>query len=149
MTTNTAVLNTSDFVAVREVGAPVDRLRDVIAQPQLWWSTRCEWEGDEFTVRFGENWTRVRVSDEGARWTVTAMDTPALSVPDEWVGDELSLVAEPNGVGGSVLRFVHHGLRAQDCADICTGHWPRFVDSLVDVAEGGAGAPESREDSIA
>jgi hypothetical protein len=121
------------------VDAPADRLRAAVADVGRWWSTALERSGDEVTVHFGQSWTRVRV--DGERWTVTGQDTPALPVPDEWVGDALTFAVEDAGDGRSVLHFVHHGLLAQECADECRPAWPHYLASLVALAETGQGHP--------
>jgi hypothetical protein len=104
-----------------------------------WWSTACERTGDEFTVYFENNWTRVRV--DGNRWKVTAQDTPALPVADEWVGDELTFEVEETGDETSTLHFTHHGLLAQECASDCKPAWQNYIASLISLAETGQGQP--------
>jgi hypothetical protein len=126
-----------------QVKAPAVRLRAAVADVEGWWSTVLERSGDELTAHFDQNWTRVRI--DGSRWTVTAQDTPALPVPDEWVGDTLTFEVE-DAVGdrtGSVLHFTHQGLLAQECADLCRPAWQHYVASLVALAETGQGRPWS------
>jgi hypothetical protein len=136
MTTATA----TDFRIDAPVNAPATRVRHAIAHVEDWWSTALERTGDEFTAHFEQNWTRVRV--EGNRWTVTAQDTPALPIPDEWVGDTLTFDVEDGSEDGtSVLHFTHHGLLAQDCIDECRPAWQYYIASLVALAETGKGRP--------
>jgi hypothetical protein len=78
---------------------------------------------------------------DGERWTITAQDTPALPIPDEWVGDELTFAVEDAGGGASVLHFTHHGLLAQECASECRPAWQHYIASLVTLAETGVGRP--------
>lgn len=135
MTTNT----TTDFHLDLPVAAPAERLRDSIARVEDWWSTAVDRSGDEFTAHFDRNWTRVRV--DGDRWTITAQDTPALPVPDEWVGDVITFAVEDTGAEASTLHFTHHGLLAQECVDVCRPAWRGYLSSLVALAETGEGAP--------
>lgn len=123
------------------VKAPAAQLRAAIANVEGWWSTALERSGDEFTAYFDQNWTRVRV--EGDRWTITAQDTPALPVADEWVGDTLTFEVEDTSsdTGASVLHFTHYGLLAQECADECRPAWQHYIASLVALAETGQGRP--------
>lgn len=121
------------------VRAPASVLRAAVADVAGWWSTRLERSGNELTAWFDENWTRVRI--DGERWTVTGQDTPALPVPDEWVGDALTFAVEDTGGGTSVLHFTHHGLLAQECADLCRPAWQHYLASLVALAETGRGRP--------
>lgn len=123
------------------VQATAARLHAAVADVEGWWSTVLERSGDELTAHFDQNWTRVRV--DGERWTVTAQDTPALPVPDEWVGDALTFAVEDTGAGPSVLHFTHHGLLAQECADLCRPAWQHYLASLVTLAETGVGRPWS------
>jgi hypothetical protein len=141
MTTDTR--QQTDFHADLRVAAPAARLRAAVADVGGWWSTVLERSGDEITVHFDQNWTRVRV--DGERWTVTAQDTPALPVPDEWVGDTLTFEVEDLGgdPARSVLHFTHHGLLAQECADECRPAWLHYLASLVTLAETGQGRPWS------
>lgn len=125
------------------VAAPAADLRAAIARIEDWWTTAVERSGDEFTAHFGRNWTRVRV--DGDRWTITAQDTPALPIADEWVGDELTFGVEDTGAGTSVLHFTHHGLLAQECASDCRSGWQRYTASLVALAETGEGRPWRQE----
>jgi hypothetical protein len=137
---------TTDLRYDLPVAASADRLRAAIADVEGWWTTTVDRDGDEFTARFGVNWTRIRVA--GERWTVTGQDTPAIPVPDEWVGDELTFAVEDAGDGTSVLHFAHHGLLAQACADDCRPAWQHFLRSLVALAETGVGTPR-RPDAVA
>ena len=137
MTTNTQT--GSDLHLDIPVAASAQDLRAAIARVEDWWSTSVERSGDEFTAYFDKNWTRVRV--DGDRWTVTAQDTPALPIADEWVGDEITFAVDDAGDGRSVLRFTHHGLLAQDCAEICRPAWQSYLTSLVALAETGQGDP--------
>jgi len=121
------------------VAAPAPGLRDAVAHVEDWWSTAVDRSGDEFTAHFDRNWTRVRV--EGDRWTITGQDTPALPVPDEWVGDRLTFAVEDVAGGTSVLHFTHHGLLAQECASECRPAWQFYIASLVTLAETGEGRP--------
>jgi hypothetical protein len=131
---------TTDYSISVTVAAPAEQLRSAIARVEDWWTTDLERDGDEFTAHFGRNWTRVRV--DGDRWTVTAQDTPAIPVPDEWVGDQLTFAAEEAGADTSVLRFTHHGLLAQECSSECRPAWRHFIDSIVTLAETGEGNPQ-------
>ena len=135
MTTNT----TTDFTVDLAIAAPVERVRDAVARVEDWWSTAVDRDGDELTAHFDSNWTRARV--DGDRWTITAQDTPALPVADEWVGDVITFAVEDTGAGTSILRFTHHGLLAQECASDCTPAWQNFLASLVQLAETGQGNP--------
>lgn len=135
MTTHT----TTDFHLDLPVAAPAQQLRAAIACLEAWWTTALDRSDDEFTARFDHNWTRVRV--EGDRWTVTAQDTPALPVPDEWIGDVLTFDVEDTGARTSVLHFTHHGLLAQECASECRPAWQHYLASLVSLAETGEGHP--------
>src|SRR3954451_12459481 len=113
MTTTT----TTDLQLDLPVAAPAEHLRAAIDRVEDWWTTAIDRSGDEFTARFDHNWTRVLV--EGDRWTITAQDTPALPIPDEWVGDVLTFDVEEPADGTSVLHFTHHGLLAQVCVSEC------------------------------
>jgi hypothetical protein len=137
----TPARNAADLHLDLRVTAPADRLRTAVADVEGWWSTATERSGDELTAHFDPNWTRVRV--DGGRWTVTAQDSPALPVPDEWVGDTLTFEVEDTGAGTSVLHFTHHGLLAQECADECRPAWTHYLASLVTLAETGRGNPWS------
>ena len=121
------------------VAAPAHELRSAIGRVEDWWSTAVERSGDEFTAHFDSNWTRVRV--DGERWIITAQDTPALPVADEWVGDRITFAVEATGDTSSVLHFTHHGLLAQACADDCRPAWQSYLASLVALAETGKGTP--------
>lgn len=131
----------TDFHLDLPVKAPTAQLRGAIANVEGWWSTALERSGDEFTAYFDQNWTRVRV--EGDRWTITAQDTPALPVPDEWVGDTLTFEVEDTGgdAATSVLHFTHYGLLAQECANECRPAWQHYIASLLTLAETGQGRP--------
>jgi hypothetical protein len=129
----------TDFRLDLPVAAPAQRLREAVARIEDWWSTALERDGDEFTAHFDRNWTRIRVA--GDRWTVTAQDTPALPVADEWVGDVLTFEVEDTGAETSTLHFTHHGLLAQECASDCQPAWRNFIASLVALAETGEGRP--------
>jgi hypothetical protein len=139
MTTDTQ--SPTDFRLDLPVKASADRLRAAVADVEGWWSTATERSGDELTAHFDQNWTRVHVHD--GRWTVTAQDTPALPVPDEWVGDRLTFELEEVDPATSVLHFTHHGLLAQECADECRPAWTYYLASLVTLAETGHGRPWS------
>ena len=121
------------------VAASGEALRDAIDRVEDWWSTALERSGDEFTVYFDRNWTRVRV--DGARWKITGQDTPALPIADEWVGDDLTFAVEDTGAETSVLHFTHFGLLAHKCAADCQPAWRNFLASLVSLAETGEGNP--------
>lgn len=139
MTTDTST--PTDLRLDLRVKAPAHRLRAAVADVEGWWSTSLERTGDEFTAHFDQNWTRVRV--DGPRWTITGQDSPALPVPDEWLGDTLTFEVEEVGDGTSVLHFAHHGLLAQECADECRPAWMHYLASLVTLAETGRGNPWS------
>lgn len=130
---------TTDFHLDLPVAAPAATLRSAIDDVAGWWTTDLDHDGAELTVRFGANWTRLRI--DGEQWTVTGMDTPALPVADEWVGDVLRFTAEDAGDGTSVLRFTHHGLLAQACVSECRPAWQHYLASLVALAETGEGRP--------
>ena len=138
-TTSTTTTNAGDFHLDQPVEAPAAQLRAAVDRVEDWWSSALDRSGREFTVHFDQNWTRVRV--EGDRWLVTAQDTPALPVPDEWVGDTLTFTVEETGPGTSVLHFTHSGLLAQECADECRPAWRYYIASLVSLAETGEGRP--------
>jgi hypothetical protein len=133
------IIATTDFHLDLPVAAPAEHLRVAIARVEDWWTTVVDRSGDEFTAHFDRNWTRLRVA--GDSWTVTAQDTPALPIPDEWVGDELAFEVEDTGAGTSVLHFTHHGLLAQECASDCRPAWQHYIASLVSLAETGEGRP--------
>jgi hypothetical protein len=136
--TTESITNT-DFHLDVPVAAPAQRLREAVARVGDWWSTALDRDGDEFTAYFEHNWTRVRV--DGDRWTITAQDTPALPVADEWVGNVLTFRVEETGAETSTLHFTHYGLLAQECASDCTPAWQNFIASLVSLAETGEGRP--------
>lgn len=121
------------------VHAPAARLRDAISDVEGWWSTRLDRNGDEFTVHFEQNWTRVRA--EAGRWTITGQDTPAIPIPDEWVGDVVTFDVEEVDEASSVLHFTHSGLLDQQCAEECRPAWQHYTASLVALAETGTGNP--------
>jgi hypothetical protein len=129
----------SDFRLDLPVAAPAPKLAAAIARVEDWWSSAIERSENEFTVHFDQNWTRMRV--DGDRWTVTGQDTPALPIPDEWVGDVLTFDVEDAGAGSSILHFTHHGLLKQECADDCRPAWAHYITSLVSLAETGEGRP--------
>lgn len=139
----TTPITAADLVLERDIDASPTALLDAIDRVDGWWTTDTDLHGDERTVRFGDKWTRFRVSTrpEGRTWEVTAQDTPAFAIPDEWVGSTLTFDVEPAGEGRSRLRFVHHGLLRQQCADMCTPGWERFVSSVAALAETGTGTP--------
>lgn len=139
MTTSPAAPPSSDLVLELPVDAPPDRVRAAVPRVEQWWSTAVDRAGDEFTVHFAENWTRLR--DAGDTWTVTAQDTPALPDPDEWVGDTIRFEVEDTGDGRSRLRLVHVGLLAQLCAQDCRPAWQHYLRSLVALVETGQGDP--------
>ena len=139
MTIDSTTATTTDLHFDVQVAAPAAQLRAAMARVEDWWSTALERSGDEFTAHFDQNWTRVRV--DGDRWTITAQDTPALPVPDEWVGDVLTFVTEEVGEDRSVLHFTHYGLLHQECADECRPAWQHYIASLVTLAETGTGHP--------
>lgn len=131
--------NETDLHLELPVAASAQELRAAVPRVEEWWSTAVDRDGDEFTAHFDTNWTRVRVA--GDRWTITGQDTPALPIADEWVGDEITFTVEEAGEGKSVLRFTHHGLLAQECADICRPAWQSYLTSLAALAETGDGTP--------
>ena len=139
MTTGTA--RSTDLRLDLTVQASAARLRAAVADVEGWWSTAHERTGDELTVHFDQNWTRVRV--DGGTWKVTAQNSPVLPVPDEWVGDDLTFEVEEVDAATSVLHFTHRGLLAQDCADECRPAWAYYLGSLVTLAETGQGRPWS------
>src|SRR5262245_20456540 len=118
-----------DLCITHPVAASPQTLRAAILNVEGWWSTRIDRDGIEFTAYFDQNWTRMRVEEFGEliRWTVTAQDTPALPDPQEWIGDVLTLEAEPAAGGGSTLRFIHYGLLAQECGDFCEPIWQDYI----------------------
>ena len=136
--TNTSVTEI-DLHLDLPVAASAEDLRRAIARVEDWWSTALDRSGDEFTAYFDRNWTRVRV--DGERWTITAQDTPALPIADEWVGDEIAFAVEATGPATSVLRFTHYGLLAQACAGDCRPAWQSYLASLVALAQTGRGHP--------
>jgi hypothetical protein len=139
MTNTTTSAPTRDLHLDPRVKAPAHTVHDAVADVAGWWSTHLDRSGNEFTVHFDQNWTRVRAED--GHWTITAQDTPALPVPDEWVGDTLTFEVEEVDDTTIILHFTHHGLLAQECADECRPAWQHYIASLVSLAETGEGQP--------
>ena len=130
---------TNDLSIELPVAVPEDALRAAIAQVEAWWSTTVERSDDEFTIHFDHNWTRVRT--DGTRWTVVAQDTPHMPIADEWVGNALTFEVMAGENGTSSLRFTHHDLMPQQCAEGCLPAWRYYINSLVSLAETGKGQP--------
>ncbi len=86
---------------------------------------------------------RVDEADRPSRvhWSVLVCE-PA---PD-WVGTSITFDLEPVGAG-TELRFRHHGLNPRlECFEACHAGWTRYLASLVDYVDRGAGSPNPPAD---
>jgi uncharacterized protein YndB with AHSA1/START domain len=144
-----------DHVITIDLGATPAVVYAAISTPagiRHWWTSGAEGDSEEggtIRVTFREDhWTELLLEalDPGreVRWRCTAQQEDGFGQPDEWVGTTMSFLLEPAGGDRTRLRFVHHGLRALDCVDMCTGGWNFYVgQSLRRLVETGQGLPDT------
>jgi uncharacterized protein YndB with AHSA1/START domain len=101
--------------------------------------------GDTLRFLMGEQQLVMRVEEaerpSRVRWSVLVCE-PA----PNWVGTSITFDLQPVGTGTELL-FHHHGLNPSlECFDMCQAGWTRYLASLVDHVDRGAGSPNRPAD---
>lgn len=144
-----------DFKLTLELAAPpaaVFRALTTQAGIAAWWTADCSAEprqGGRLEARFPASDFSVAMTvtrfdpDREVGWTCIACSHPAAAgYADraDWVGTRLGFTLEPAGAG-TRLHFVHEGLRALECAGVCTAGWGHCLESLQALLATGQGRP--------
>lgn len=132
--------------------APAGAVYAALVEPaglRGWWSTAADVSTDVGgTIRFPwseTDFTSFRVdrldAPSAVDWTCVAQRDGHLPTPEEWVGTSVSFRLTPEGET-TRLDFVHHGLAALECGDMCARGWDFFLRrSLRALVETGTGLP--------
>lgn len=118
----------------------------------FWWTTLFEGKakrnGDEFTVRFGDNIFKtmeVLELSEGAKvvWLVkdSLIAIQGIRNQKEWIGTTIIWEIVPDGINTG-LKLTHIGLNPRaECYTVCTAGWQQFLNSLKKYLETEKGNP--------
>lgn len=117
-----------------------------------WWTTlfkgRAKSNGDEFTVRFGDNIFKtmeVMELSDGIKivWRVkdSLIGIPGFRNQKEWIGTTIIWEIVPGEINTG-LKLTHIGLKpGVECYAICTAGWQQFLNSLKTYLETAKGNP--------
>lgn len=106
-----------------------------------WWFPTTTAGDGRLRVAMGDRGVELRVRTGGDDVVWDVLDCP---VEPDWVGTRVRFTADPDGQGGTALAFMHHGLAALPCLDVCTAGWSWYLPSLAAYVETGTGAPGPR-----
>lgn len=116
-----------------------------------WWTQDCDVSskiGDTIRFRFSAHRKEMRVArldlSRAVAWDCIGahIDVDRVARKDEWVGTQLVFSLAPHDAGGTRLDFQHVGLvSAVLCYGVCSDGWRHYLDSLVQYADTGCGAP--------
>ncbi len=146
----TTPTTTEDFRSTKTFASAPDAvfsaLTDIDALTS-WWTSAGGGGAAGETLRFlmGDQEVVMRVDEADrpsrVRWSVLVCE----AAPD-WVGTSITFDLEPVGAG-TELRFHHHGLNPRlECFEMCHAGWTRYLASLVDYVDRGAGSPNPPAD---
>jgi uncharacterized protein YndB with AHSA1/START domain len=143
MTTST------DYRTTVRINAPADVVFDAVTTTDgltAWWSpvTGSGLTGGElrFPMVADERPLLIHV-DEATRPTSVRWTVAEYTFMEGWQGTRPTFTITPIDDGACELTFEHRGLDdGLECKDMCSRSWDHFVNtSLVELAEGGPGAP--------
>jgi uncharacterized protein YndB with AHSA1/START domain len=148
-----------DYTTTVSIAREPHEVFDAILNARDWWNDAIDGPtgavGDEFGFEVeGLHRVRMRVTrlvpGERVEWVVVDNHFSFVTDQTEWVGDRIEFALTPDGDGTS-LRFTQHGLVPElECYDVCSNAWGFFVrDSLRELAEHGAGKPETHAGTAA
>ena len=115
-----------------------------------WWTKdftgSAEKLNDEFTIRFGETFVNLKITelipDTKVVWTVTDSYLHWLNDKTEWKDTKIifEIAAENNQ---TTIYFTHQGLLPQvECYDMCVKGWTQYITgSLLKLMKEGVGQP--------
>jgi len=145
---------TTDYTATLLVSQTPKEVFDAINNVPAWWSE--EWEGswqklnDVFTVRFGEVYITLKVTEliPGKKivWYVTDCNKPWLKDKKEWKDTQLIWEISTKNEE-TQIDFTHQGLVPEvECYGVCSNAWSQYMKgSLLNLITTGKGHPTPRK----
>jgi len=125
---------------------------DGINNVAAWWAKELKGAtkqlNDVFTVRFGETWATIRITEmlpgQKITWLVQDCYLDLLKDTSEWKGTKIIFDIVPKN-GCSVISMTHIGLApGKECYDDCVKGWDFFIrESLLNYLQGSGGAPRT------
>ena len=146
----------ADYHADIEVHCSVKEAFDAISRVSAWWTENTEGRtvnlNDEFTVRFGETFSKFRIIElipaQKLVWHVLDCNLHWMSDKKEWKGTKV-LWQLSSADGATRISMTHMGLNAGvECFEDCTKGWNHYVKvSLLKLIEEGKGEPDHKQHS--
>jgi uncharacterized protein YndB with AHSA1/START domain len=141
----------ADLDYIRDIAfdAPADRVYDALTTLEGlagWWTpivSGTPTSGGEIRFGFaGLDEDIVMRVDQATRPSTVIWGCVAHTGHPEWAGTRIVFELEPGECAPGRLRFRHIGLIPRlTCYETCEAGWERFLPSLVEYAEQGAGSP--------
>lgn len=144
----------NDYYADIKAHCSVQKAFDSVCRVSAWWTENVEGNtehiNDEFTVRFGETFSRFKITEaipaQKLVWHVLDCNLHWMKDKKEWRGT--NIVWQISGSGNSShIRMTHVGLNAGiECFEDCTQGWNHYVKvSLFNLIEEGKGEPDHKK----
>ena len=140
-----------DYTASIIGNATAEEAFNSIKNVSKWWTEDLEGSSqklnDEFTVRFGETWISIKITElvhnKKIAWHVTDCYKHWLKDKKEWKDTKMTwdISAEKTG---TKISFTHFGLvPGVECYGVCEKAWDHYVkESLFKLLNEGKGTPE-------
>lgn len=146
----------ADYHASILVPGTPDQATEAISQVSSWWtenvSGRSKNQNDEFEVRFGETFSRFKITEnlkgKKIRWFVLDCNLHWMKNKKEWKDTEI--LWEISTVGESTrIDMTHIGLvPGIECFEDCNKGWNHYVkQSLYKLLTEGKGEPDHKDHS--
>ena len=144
----------TDYHTEIDVHCSPEKAFDAICRVPAWWTENTagdsQHQNGEFTVRFGDTFSRFKVIDfiRGQKmvWHVLDCNLHWMNDKKEWKGTKI--LWQVNGSGNSSrISMTHIGLNAGiECFEDCTKGWNHYVRiSLFKLIEECKGEPDHKE----
>ena len=143
----------TDYHADIEIHGSIQKAFEGISRVSAWWTVNIDGNttnlNDEFTVRFGETFSRFKVIEmipaQKLVWQVLDCNLHWMNNKKEWCGTKI--LWELSGLkNSSRISMTHVGLNAGiECFEDCTKGWNHYVKtSLFKLIEEGRGEPDHK-----
>jgi hypothetical protein len=146
----------TDYRADIAVHCSAQKAFESISRVSAWWTENIEGNtenlNDEFTVRFGETFSRFKITEaipsQKLVWHVLDCNLHWMNDKKEWKNTKILWQISGSGLS-SRISMTHIGLNAGiECFEDCTKGWNHYIKvSLFKFIEEGKGEPDHKEHS--
>ena len=144
-------MDQNDYQCAITVNVSAKEAFDASRRVSEWWTNSLEGQsqnrGDVFTVRFGDTFVTIELTDvvdsKKITWQVTDCYLHWLNDKTEWNGTTMNFEIAPKN-DSTEIRFTHIGLVPEiECYNDCQKGWDQYIkQSLFKLITEGKGYPD-------